>query len=119
MVTRVVEFAPTSDAAAEFVGIIQGTALRIVRQQAGCIAAFVQVHQQVVLGLSVWRSAADAERCSRECYPDIEQMLRGFLKCNPKVYTFHSRNIESVRARMLQHRSGRRTVSDYGLESAG
>jgi hypothetical protein len=95
MVTRVVEFSPTSDAAAQFVQVVEETALRIVKAQAGCIVACVQVRGKVVMGLSVWKSKSDAERFSRECYADIENMLRPFLKCDPKLHTFEAREIES------------------------
>jgi hypothetical protein len=87
MVTRVVEFSPTSDAAAHLVQVIEETALRMVEAQTGCMMACVQMHGQIVIGVSVWKSASDAERYSRECYPDIVNMLRPFLKSAPKVYT--------------------------------
>jgi hypothetical protein len=103
MFTRVVEFSPTSEAASQFVQVVQETAHRIVKGQAGCVAVFVQVRGQVVMGVSIWKSISDAERYSRECYPDIEQMLRPFLKCDPKLYTFEAQEIESlnVRARAM------------------
>jgi hypothetical protein len=111
MVTRVIEFSPTSDAAAEFVQVIEETALRIVKAQAECIVAFVRVRGQVVMGVSVWKSLSDAERYSRECYPDIEKMLRPFLKCDPKLYTFESRQIEflNMRARAMVPKTSTRT----------
>jgi hypothetical protein len=99
MFARVVEFSPTSDAAAQFVQLIQEKALPIVKAQAGCIGAFVQPQQnagQVVLGLSVWKTKADAERYRLGCYPDIEEMLRPFLKCGPKLHSFEVREIKEV-----------------------
>jgi hypothetical protein len=99
MVARVVEFSPTSDAAAQLVQVIEETALRIVKAQTGCIVAFVQVRGQVVMGVSVWNSGSDTERYSRECYPDIVNMLRPFLKCDPKVYTCEALQIESLKLR--------------------
>ena len=109
MVTRVVEFSPTSGVAAQLVQVIEETALRIVEAQAGCIVAFAQPRGHVVMGVSVWKSASDTERYSRECYPDIVNMLRPFLKCDPKVHTFEERQIESLnvrgRAMVRKHRT--------------
>jgi hypothetical protein len=88
MFARVVEFSPTSEAASQLVRVIEETALRMVKAQAGCVAAFVQVRGQVVMGLSVWKSPSDAQRYSRECYPDIENILRPFLKMRPRAPHF-------------------------------
>jgi hypothetical protein len=96
MFARVIEFSPTSDAATRFIQVIEQTALRIVKAQAGSIAAFVILRGQVVMGVSVWESRSDAERFSRECYPEIENILRPFLKCDPKLQTFEAREIDSV-----------------------
>ena len=96
MFARVLEFSPTSDAATRFVQVIEQTALRMVKAQAGCIAVFTVLRGQVVMGVSVWESKSDAERFSRECYPDIENILRPFLKCDPKLQTFDAREIDSV-----------------------
>jgi hypothetical protein len=97
MFARVVEFSPTSEAAShQFVRVIEETALRMVKAQAGCIAAFVELRGQAVLGVSVWESKSDAERFSRECYSDIENILRPFLKCAPELHTFKVREIGSV-----------------------
>jgi hypothetical protein len=96
MFARVVEFSPTSEAASQFVQLIEQTALRSVNAQAGCVAAFVEVRGHEVLGVSVWESTADAERYSRECYPDIENMLRPFLKSDPRLHTSEVRDIQSV-----------------------
>ena len=97
MLARVVEFSPSSDAAAQFTKVVEVTALGIVAAQAGCAAAFVRTHGDIVLGISIWTSTAAAERYSRECYPGIEKMLRPFLTRDPKVYTFDSRELESGR----------------------
>ena len=107
MFARVVEFSPASDAASQFARVIEETALRMVKAQAGCVAAFVELRGQAVLGVSVWESKSDAERFSRECYPDIENILRPFLKCDPELHTFEARGIESVplRARALVRRT--------------
>ena len=99
MFARVVEFSPASDAAAQFVQLIQEKALPIVKALAGCIGAFVQLQEnagQVVLGLSVWKSKKDAERYRLGCYPDIEEMLRPFLKCGVKLRTFEVREIKDI-----------------------
>jgi hypothetical protein len=103
MLARVVEYAPTSDAASQFVRVVEETALRIVKAQAGCVTAFVELRGQVVLGVSVWESTADAARFGRECYPEIKAMLRPFLKCDPELHTFEVREIGSVvvRARAM------------------
>ena len=103
MFARIFEFAPASDAAAQFVEIIQEKALPIVRAQTGCLEAFVELPRTawpIVLGVSVWRSRADAERYRRECYPDIEEMLRPFLRCNPKLRTFEVREIGHIALHM-------------------
>jgi len=107
MFARVIEFSPASDAASQFVQVIEQTALRMVKAQAGCIAAFVDLRGQVVMGVSVWELKSDAERFSRECYPDIENILRPFLKCDPELHTFEAREIESVtlRARAMVRRT--------------
>jgi hypothetical protein len=81
MITRVVEFSPTSDACAQLVQAIEETALRMVKAQDGCIVAFVPVCGQVVMGVSVWKSASDTERYSRECYADIVNVLRNNSTC--------------------------------------
>jgi hypothetical protein len=114
MFARVIEFSPDSDAASQFVRVIEGTALRIVKAQAVCVAAFVELRGQSVLGVSVWQSAADAARYSRECYPEIKTMLRPFLKCDPELHTFEVREIGSVvvRARAMV----RRTSESLGLD---
>src|ERR1700687_3741459 len=99
MFARVVEFSPTSDAAAQFVQVIEETALRIVKAQARCIVAFVELpenSEHVVLGVSVWQSKSNAERFTRECYPDIENMLRPFLKCSPELHTFEVQEIRDI-----------------------
>jgi hypothetical protein len=113
MFARVIEFSPTSDAASQFVRVIEETALRMVKAQAGCVAAFVELREQAVLGVSVWESKSDAARFSRECYPDIENMLRPFLECDPELHTFMARRIESVtlRARAMV----RKTSDSQGL----
>lgn len=43
MFARIVEFSPTSDAAAQFVEVVGETALRIVKGQSGCVAAWVKL----------------------------------------------------------------------------
>ena len=99
MFARVVQFSPDSDAAAEFVQLIQEKVLPIVCRQPGCIVAFVEPPRKAsrsVLGVSVWDSKMDAERYSRECFPEIENMLRPFLKCAPKLRTFKVREIREV-----------------------
>ena len=103
MFARVVEYAPASDAASQFVRVVEETVLRIVRAQSGCVTAFVELRGQVVLGVSVWESTADAARFNRDCYPEIETMLRPFLKCDPELHTFEVREIGSVvvRARAM------------------
>ncbi|MGZ4836017.1 MAG: hypothetical protein ACXVZZ_10305 [Terriglobales bacterium] len=109
MLARVVEFSPASDAAAEFIEVMEATALRIVKAQAGCIAAFVQVRGLVVVGLSIWESNSAAEQYNRECYPCVQEMLRPYLKCVPKVFTFDSQETET--------RDGRaQTVATKALE---
>jgi hypothetical protein len=106
MFARVVEFLPATDAASQFVRVIEETVLRIVKAQVGCIAGFVELRGQTVLGVSVWESTADAARYSRECYPEIESMLRPFLQCDPELHTFEVREIGSVvvRARAMVRR---------------
>ena len=103
MFARVVEYSPASDAASQFVRVIEETVLRIVKAQAGCVAAFVELRGQAVLGVSVWESTADAARYSRECYAEITTLLRPFLKCDPELHTFEVREIGSVvvRARAM------------------
>jgi quinol monooxygenase YgiN len=99
MFARVVQFSPDSDAAAEFVRLIQEKVLPIVCAQPGCIVAFVEPPRKAsrsVLGVSVWDSKMDAEHYSRECFPDIENMLRPFLKRAPKLRTFEVREIRDV-----------------------
>lgn len=99
MFARVLEFSPTSEAATKLVQVIEETALRMIKTQAGCVTAFVERRGDVVIGVSVWESKSDAERFSSECYPDIEYMLRPFLKCAPKLRTIEARKIESVAVR--------------------
>jgi hypothetical protein len=113
MFARVVEFSPASDAASQFVRVIEETVLRMVKAQAGCVAAFVELRGQTVLGVSVWESTADAARYSRQCYPEIKAMLRPFLNCDPELHTFEVREIGSVvvRARAMV----RRTSDSPGL----
>jgi hypothetical protein len=103
MFARVVEYSPASEAALQFIRGLEETVLRIVRAQAGCVTAFVELRGQSVLGVSVWESSADAARYGRECYPEIKAMLRPFLKCDPEVHTFEVREIGSVvvRARAM------------------
>jgi hypothetical protein len=98
MFARVLEFSPTSGAATKLVQVIQETALRLVKTQAGCVTAFVERREDVVIGVSVWESKSDAERYCSECYADIENMLRPFLTCAPKLRTIEARKIESVTA---------------------
>lgn len=107
MFARVVEWSPTSDAASQFIRVVEDTALRIVKAQVGCVTAFVELRGQAVLGVSVWESTAEAARYSRECYPEIETLLRPFLKCDPEIHTFEVREIGSVvvRARAMVRRS--------------
>ena len=107
MFARVVEYAPASDAASQFVRVVEETVLRIVKGQSGCVTAFVELRGQVVLGVSVWESTAAAARYSRECYPEIKTMLRPFLKCDPEIHTFEVREIGSVvvRARAMVRRA--------------
>ena len=107
MFARVVEYSPATDAASEFVRVVEDTALRIVKAQAGCVTAFVELRGQAVLGVSVWESTAEAARYSRECYPEIKTMLRPFLKCDPEIHTFEVREIGSVvvRARAMVRRA--------------
>jgi hypothetical protein len=118
MFARVVEFSPSSDAASQFVQVVQETALRIVKGQAGCIAAWVELREQVVMGVSVWKSTSDAARYSRECYPGIANMLRPFLKCDPKLHTFEAREIGSVvvRARAMVRRTSNSQEQAAGLQ---
>ncbi len=95
MLARVVEFRPSSEAAAQFTKFVEMTVLGIVHTQAGCVAAFVQLHGDCVLGVSIWQSTTAAERYSGECYPNIMEMLRPFLTCDPKVSTFDTRALNS------------------------
>jgi hypothetical protein len=107
MFARVVEYSPASDAASQFVRAMEETVLRMVKAQAGCVTAFVELRGQAVLGVSVWESTAEAARYSRECYPEIKAMLRPFLKCDPEIHTFEVREIGSVvvRARAMVRRA--------------
>jgi hypothetical protein len=99
MFARVLEFSSTSGAATKLVQVIEETALRMIKTQDGCVTAFVERRGDVVIGVSVWDSKSDAERFSSECYPDIEYMLRPFLKGAPKLRTIEARKIESVAVR--------------------
>jgi hypothetical protein len=113
MFARVVEYSPASDAASQFVRVVNDTALRIVKAQAGCVTAFVELRGQVVLGVSVWESTADAARYVRECYPEIRTMLRPFLKCDPELHTFEVREIGRV---VVRARAIVRSISEpHGL----
>jgi len=107
MFARVVEYSPASDAASQFVRVVEDTALRIVKAQSGCVTAFVELRGQAVLGVSVWESPADAARYSLGCYLEIKAMLRPFLKCDPELHTFEVREIGSVvvRARAMVRRA--------------
>lgn len=93
MFTRVVEFSPASDAAAEFTKIVEQTGLG--KAQAGCIAVFVKAVGQSVIAVSVWQCPASAERFARECYPSIVETLRPFLRCTPSVCTLDMRQLET------------------------
>lgn len=112
MFARVVEYSPASDAASQFVRVVEETVLRIVKAQSGCVTAFVELRGQVVLGVSVWESTAAAARYSRECYPQIKTMLQPFLKSDPELYTFEVREIESVV--VLARAMVRRTLDSQG-----
>jgi hypothetical protein len=78
---RLVEFSPSTDAAMQFVQVFEQTVLHMVKAQTGCIGD----------------SALDAERYSRECYPEIETMLRPFLNSDPELHTCEER--EPAKAR--------------------
>lgn len=113
MFARVVEWSPASDAASQLIRAVEDTALRIVKAQEGCVTAFVELRGETVLGVSVWESTAEAARYSRECYPEIETLLRPFLKCDPEIHTFEVREIGSVVVRA--HAMVRRALDSQGL----
>jgi hypothetical protein len=118
MFARVVEYSPASDAASQFVRAMEETVLRMVKAQAGCVTAFVELRGQAVLGVSVWESTAEAARYSRECYPEIKAMLRPFLKCDPEIHTFEVREIGSVavRARAMVRRASEPQGLGFSLQ---
>jgi hypothetical protein len=99
MFARIFVFSPNSDAALQFVQAVQETTLRMVREMAGCVATFVELRGQLVIGVSIWKSTSDPDGRNRECYSNIENMLRPFLKCDPERHTFKVREIGSVNAR--------------------
>ncbi len=91
MFARIVKFSPVSQAGAQFIGVLQNHVLRMIKAQEGCITALVQPAQPKtlhVIGISIWESKSFAERFHRECYMDIEQLLRPLLQCDPTLYTF-------------------------------
>jgi hypothetical protein len=47
MLTRVVEFSPATDAAAEFTKIVEQTVLGIVQAQAGCVVVLVNLSESL------------------------------------------------------------------------
>jgi quinol monooxygenase YgiN len=99
MFARVVEFLPTSEAAAQFVQIVQAKVLPNVKAQPGCVNASIEhLHnnEQVVLGVSVWNSKADAERYHLACYGEIEEMFRPFLKRKPTLGTFEGEDVQRM-----------------------
>ena len=87
MIARIVEFAPTCEAAAEFVHAVEQTALRIAREQAGCIGTSIRLRGQSVIGLSLWESPSAVTRYDA----DLGKLLRPYLMREPRTYGFRLR----------------------------
>lgn len=104
MLARVVAFSAASVAAAEFTKVVEETALR---DRSGCIATLVQIRGQAVMEVSIWESASAAEHYSSECYSDLQRMLRPYLKCDSKLYTFDApgTNRSNIRPRAALSRT--------------
>ncbi len=99
MFARIVKFSPVSQAGAQFIGVLQNHVLRMIRAQEGCITALVQPAQPktlYVIGISIWESKSFAEQFHRECYTDIEQLLRPLLECDPTLYTFEFKDTSTL-----------------------
>ena len=106
MFARVVEFTPVSGAAIDFVNVVEETALRLVKVQAGCIGAFVHSVGRRVIGVSLWESSSAADRYQRVYCPAILAMLRPYLAAEPKVYLFSMMVIGHEKSVFGQRRLG-------------
>jgi quinol monooxygenase YgiN len=91
MFTRIVEITAKQGKTKEVADTIRGKVLPILKKQPGFVDEIVLVstaEANQVLGLSFWKTAADAELYRLDHYPAVQELLRPLLETTPKVNTF-------------------------------
>src|SRR5260370_3494371 len=91
MFPRVVELTSKSGKAKELSKTSTEKVLPIMKKQTGFVDETVLVSDTEstrILGLSFWNSKEDADRCHREQFPKIQEMLKPLLETEPVVRTF-------------------------------
>lgn len=92
MFTRIVECQVKPEKKDEFNQKLRNDVLPILNRQPGFVDLINLVHEtdrERQLALSFWNTKEDAERYHRENYNRIVEMIKPYLKKDPKVETFN------------------------------
>ena len=100
MFTRMVEIRSKPGKARDVASALSDKVLPLLQRQEGFIDEVVLVsttESDRVVGLSFWKTEADAEHYNRNQFRNISEILSPFIETAPKVQTF---NVETA----LTHR---------------
>ena len=92
MFTRVVEVKAKSGKARELAKTIGDKALPILREEQGFVDEIVLVSDTEpdrLLAISFWKRQQDAERYSRDKYPQVNELIGNLIESSPVVRTFN------------------------------
>jgi len=92
MFTRLVEVSTKPGKSQQVASTINEKVLPILRQQAGFLDVTIltsEMESNRVLALSFWKTKEDAERCQREYYAKVTEILANLVESPPAVRTFH------------------------------
>lgn len=92
MFTRIVECQVKPEKRDEFEDRLRNEVLSVLQKQPGfvdLIALESEDETERQVAISFWNTKQDAERYHREHYPRIAEMLKPYLKRDPRVETFN------------------------------
>ena len=101
MYTRIVECHVKPEKKDEFNNKLRNEVLPILSKQPGfvdLVGLLQETDPERQLAISFWNSKQDAERYHRENYNRITDMLRPYLKTDPKVETY---NVDTFASRRI------------------
>jgi Antibiotic biosynthesis monooxygenase len=82
MFARILEFVPLKEKKAEFIRVVKKEILPILRRQEGFLEILPLVPEnqaERTLAVIFWVNRQNLERCEREWYPRVEQILKPYM----------------------------------------